>query len=705
MELEEIDGVSNIFQVSELKGDDWVFSIGKSQSRRFGTCGSRFIWFLTETGMLLIYDAVERTQRRSVDLIQVSAPFGGQFSRTKTVASSGHSEDKVFVLMDQDNPNAEYDGDLLRCLLVIDLRDSKLVSKFTNLEKGIWTPPAQLSDGSLLIAANKRTDEGAQYGLLKLSPETGKTTESFVHDLNAHLWHTPFHSPSPDGRYWLRDDFSCLPIKSLMSGESRKGVFGRKPKSVFFGQSIEVWEAFPLRLVRRITMNWWSPDMLSYQSKYKDPEDAHERRTKVFKAISDILAAPQQSKVTKKQRLDSLFEQLAEQGITKAKESWHKHVETNYYTGRSLMWQPDSEAFWHNKLGFKTCVGVDGRVSPRLMFERTGLVKNGVAADTINTRFFVRDDRQAKVRKSQRYDRQTDQWEYVSLLMDGSPQPDDPVVFVIPESSDRLTVIDTSNRTALIKKAKLELRSRSQYRLTLKDLTTEACLSALEKLTDQVDESITTRAFEGRIDLVIKVAGKRMKEEAFFLHLSENLPESSSALKALIEKYVESIAPNDRLYSKSGDAHGAFCFAALALAKLDSKASDTLRRFGDRIDGEDEWVFGRQTVPAFINAHGYSDEILEFVTWVFARGYENAVEPYVIWRDFGLSHAMQKKYSPLEGAEFVLQVMEKTGLRPDTETLMGSVSFGSIKFALDKDLNDWERRFLFELEQKHAYEA
>jgi hypothetical protein len=82
---------------------------------------------------------------------------------------------------------------------------------------------------------------------------------------------------------------------------------------------------------------------------------------------------------------------------------------------------------------------------------------------------------------------------------------------------------------------------------------------------------------------------------------------------------------------------GIFAWAVRSLGVLDRSALPTLRRYGVFVDVEHEYYFAGTTVPAVIKAHGWTDDVVDFVFWVLAWNFYNTLDDYgKVWGGWGL---------------------------------------------------------------------
>ena len=130
--------------------------------------------------------------------------------------------------------------------------------------------------------------------------------------------------------------------------------------------------------------------------------------------------------------------------------------------------------------------------------------------------------------------------------------------------------------------------------------------------------------------------------------------------------------------------------AVLALGVLDHSALQTIRRYGYHVDGEHERFFGRETVPAIVRAHGWSDDVIDFIAWVVVHGFDNSLTNYNdVWSGWGLRDAVVRRYRPEEFAQRVaaeiaaIEIWRKSCRKPRARGPMRYGSTGTDQLACD----------------------
>jgi len=213
-------------------------------------------------------------------------------------------------------------------------------------------------NGKLLIEVCSHYTVAPKLGLLLIDPATGQREESWSDNSEERFG---FISHSPDGRWWLRLDHTRLPVlDEEIPLWSR--LLGHKPER-YYGVSMQLWEAFPLRFARRLTVGWFPsqemPDnaAFSVRSDIADPDVAQ-------RAMWDTIAAT----LTRADvgPTGEVPRQAFPASYVADESDWRRLKENvqalgGPRTGSSIAgWQRDSQAFWFEYHGFLSCVGIDG---------------------------------------------------------------------------------------------------------------------------------------------------------------------------------------------------------------------------------------------------------------------------------------------------------------------------------------------------------
>ena len=117
--------------------------------------------------------------------------------------------------------------------------------------------------------------------------------------------------------------------------------------------------------------------------------------------------------------------------------------------------------------------------------------------------------------------------------------------------------------------------------------------------------------------------------------------------------------------------------------------------FGQLIDGGHEYYFASETVPAVIDNHGWTDEVIGFAFWVMIYNFYNTIDtPVTNWRDMGLRDAVAGVEPEAVAARVAAEISPSVA-----EGTLQWDSMGVLRSALAKDATAWEVRFFEELER------
>jgi hypothetical protein len=305
-------------------------------------------------------------------------------------------------------------------------------------------------------------------------------------------------------------------------------------------------------------------------------------------------------------------------------------------------WQSDSEAFWINTNCFLSCIGVDGTLSPRLFLARKGLRKDTRLPVAEYWRDFVPQDRRtARVVYADG-----------AAILDGAASGAPHRCVEIPRERDHWIARDA---TSVIKRVSALKEEHKKLVIPLSSWTDAGSIKAIEALTAEIDEGFEDRAVDGEIRAIFARDGEELDENQFFT-IVRRYPRVAPAIRRLLERLADVVPHQAELFWAGGKGIGIFAYAAHALAVLDHSALPTLRRYGKLVDHEHESFFARQTVPAVIRAHGWTENVLDFIVWVLLEDFYNALPDHnEVWSGWGLRDAAIRRY-PRNPAAFARRV-------------------------------------------------
>jgi len=159
---------------------------------------------------------------------------------------------------------------------------------------------------------------------------------------------------------------------------------------------------------------------------------------------------------------------------------------------------------------------------------------------------------------------------------------------------------------------------------------------------------------------------------------------------------------NDYLFSRGDEGIGIFAWAVRSLGVLDRSALPTLRRYGVFVDVEHEYYFAGTTVPAVIEAHGWTDDVVDFVFWVLARNFYNTLDDYgKVWGGWGLRDAVIDR-EPRAFARHIAAELAETIRMKDDPGRYGIASLDKLAKQISQPHEPWAAAFFDELERIFA---
>ena len=620
-----------------------------------GSAGPSHVWCCDRRGMLQLLHAPTRRLITTVALGNVrpsQAPIVASRDGTRlyALAADGHAS----------------------ALTVVDVATGK-TTRHGGLPAVVTIGPLERPDGQLLLSA-------LGPRLVLLDPNTGVMVESSIP--NDPSGQVLFGSGSPDGRWWLRFDGAVLPTHDAAPGFVDR-LFGREPPKRRYGLTFQLWEAFPLRFVRRLVVAWLAVDEMPNASLRGAPKRARLwdpiAAVRGWRSDDALVAAPPRSVYP--------AQVVADDAQWKSIE---RNLEELSRWARVEAWAPDYDAFWVGTNGFLSCVGVDGTLSPRLYTERLGLrTGTWLPAAASYQRVEPLESRRARVAFSEG-----------TAIFDAKPgtSPYEPQAIPatrdgwVPRNDDSAAGTEESRKeiAALI-------AQRRGIRIPLREWSEDACVAAVDALAGQIDDGLYQRAVHGELRVVFELGAQEIDERRFFTEVQTRFPRVAPAVRRLVERYCAVERPGSPLYSDAGQGHEFLAYAVNTLGLLDASALPILQRYGALVDGEHQYHFASVTVPAVISAHGWSDATLDFAFWVLIRNFDNSLSDYgKVWRDWGMADAVAG-YEPRAFARRVATDLAGTIRTKDDPGYYGTGGFDRLAREVPEPHDAWLTAFLDEL--------
>jgi hypothetical protein len=328
------------FHVTGAPGrGDYVLKIPPALHRGFGAAGEDRLWFLiAERGQDSHIDIFDAATGACVGSLNVPV-----YTETKNILISRDGR-RMFLDL-RLNGYGQAPGPLS----IIDLGAASVIRTF-ELPRGFGVPLFERDDGKLIIQAGKTIPNFTGVGgvsMMLVDPLKGIIAEESADGLG--LLH-----PSADGKYWLRPDATSFPSRYVV----QNGVPTR-----YFGLTVQLWEAFPLRFRRRIVVAWLPLNRLPGMANYPHPESTP--YGKAYDVISTLLE-------TLKLKVTERLARAHFPEFYRTNDSlWHAASQCLQVFSASQFrasWEPSGKAFWVDLYpGCFVRADIEGRISPQLM--------------------------------------------------------------------------------------------------------------------------------------------------------------------------------------------------------------------------------------------------------------------------------------------------------------------------------------------------
>ena len=656
--------------------DRWIL-LPHGRPEFYGVAEPAHVWYGDRDGRLHILDALSRRRVAAIQLEGYSPT--GILTLPVTVSRDGR---RLYVLqwlgaVGQDQGRIH----------VIDVSAGSVIAVHGPLPANIGGRPLERPDGRLLLPTRRQS-------LVLLDVTTGQWTESAVPGPPgmANFW----TNGSPDGRYWIRFDPAALPVHET-TPDFLERLRGEKKKAERrYGLTIQIWEAFPLRFVRRTVAAWLTAKEL--------PDETHLARAKSRPAalpsrgsLWDAMAAARAAGAAP---LDVPPPRSAYPPVLAADDAAWDAVEKNLARLQSWIdlggWQPDGAAFWVATNGFLSCVGVDGTISPRLYTERFGLESGTwlpVAARWHQVVPLA--GRTARVL-----------YQSGAAIFDGAPTANPYTPQAIPAARDRWQPSDVAAQEgAAYKQLEVLREKRRRIVIPFGGWSEAGCVAAIDALTKAVNGDFPRLAVSHEIRIVFASSDGEVAEERFFTEVGSRFGGAAPAMQRLIERYCDVAERNDYLFSRGEEGIGIFAWAVKTLGVLDASALPTLQRYGVFVDPEHEYYFAGTTVPAVVKAHGWTDDVVDFVFWVLAWNFYNTLDDYgKVWGGWGLRDAVIHR-EPRAFARHIAADLAETIRMKDDPGRYGVGGMDQLARQIPQPHEPWAAAFFDELERIFAEPA
>lgn len=726
-------------------GSEWILKSSSGHVGFFGP-GRAKMWQLRESEIRL-FDVPTRT-------IEGSIPVALRGSDYPYVSASPDGV-RIYIVTKSPRPANESDAEKripLSDLIMVDLEQRKVVKSLHDLPVKHDDRRAVMADGALLLGWIAFRDGGPIDLVARIDPQDFTIAESFVPVIQMPDSYAGIHwaAHSPDGRWWLRLDHTSFPMAE------RAPAPGQPPRR-YYGVTLQLWSAFPLRFERRIVLYWlkaenlpdkthimksWSkapppaPPQLQVpqprprflgrvfgrkglshsspvgkanQSANADPRmeammTSVPERDRIYTAISRALHRPDLPP-------DAPFPDRSDFGPEATTDAilWTAITQNldefaHRAPGNVIGWEDGGDSVWFDRVGFTICAGMDGSVSPQLWCERSGLKDSMIVPFANGAEVNIPQPGRkllAIMPPREAIPNMMEAREGGAMTIDGSGVADSFEPAMITQATDGWVpgrtaipehVLRRTEFQGKIRQAKLE---GSVVRIAASSSDTAGRVAAISELANRLGPDFFDRADHHDIDVVFQIDGKDVREAKFFSAIGpEDREWAVPVLRNLVERYVAHV-DYKTYYQPKGDGDSVLAHAVLRLAELDAQSLPLIRAYGQKIDGGHEYFFAGKTVPAVIAAHGWTQDVIRFVTWAMIYNFYNTYDRIsTVWRNLGLSAAAAQS-SPKQYATMVVD--EFAG-----EITSGTLSWdalATLRRELASDTNTWEQEFLDELER------
>jgi|GEM_PF-1846579 len=640
-------------------------------------------------------------------------------------------------------------------LLAVDLEQRSVIGRLHDQALGNYRAAVIMPDGALLLDSSEVRAGVSADVITRIDPVDFSISESSVpsHKIPDTYVGIHWHAHSPDGRWWLRFDHTSFPMveHSPSPGE---------PPRRYYGVTLQLWSAFPLRFERRIILHWLKAENLPDETHIQDPSappppipappaapapapatgfvgrvfgrkglsPSPAINTSVSPLAADPRFAVMMASVPARDRIyltisagldrpdlppDAPFPARADFGpeAEAGAEHWTaitRNLEelVRRSPGNVIGWEDGADVVWMDRVGFVVCAGMDGTVSPQLWSERFGLKKGMMVP------FAEKAEHNLPLRSRKLHAIMTPREAIGSMVearnggtmtIDGTAAEPRYEPVMIPLARDGWTaggsdiparILNKDVQRKKVSKLKLE---RSIVRVPVKSMGAAGRAEAITHLAHLIEPGFFGLADDHEIDILFEAAGQVIPEAEFFSLIGSSDREwAVPVLRHVVERYVAANgAPNETYYQPRGEGESVLSQAVLRLAELDHDALPLVQNFGSKIDGGHEYFFAGTIVPAVIDAHGWTPEVIRFLVWVMIYNFYNTFDKITtVWRDLGLYEHVSSG-APEEVAAFVVSEFGK-------EVEQRKLDWGALaalKRELRGDASPWEFAFFEEIER------
>lgn len=602
---------------------------------------------------------------------------------------------------------AKFEGYMSRkfSLFVIDVLAGQVTSAFHDLEGAPYhqSPLAQLPDGRVAVSVRVNHPNGS-IGFVYVDPSNGQLTS----DLLPSDWKLCFQGPSPDGTLWAIPDRRQIQIKEELP--SIIDIDQGQEPNFYVGLSLQIWRSAPLTYLTSIVTTWLPLSELPLADyNWNELGSKDEVKRSIYTILSKALSMAnlEYSESLNAGHLHDYFEQEDLKFIDPALDTLQKFL--NLY--QSIVWREDGKAVWTCVNWDWSCAYLDGTSSPRFQLnwlDRLGKIKE--------QRFLFGGGRISVGKNSDAnllFDGSNNFFAKIDL--DGSPVPR-------PWQPKQIDIADDATFEKLQEAKKDLKRQRDAFCRTssivvvpIRSLEFDDVIAAIRATRDAVTEQFLLNTFGDQGGFSYQFPDRVLSERAFFEHVSNMDKLVAGPLSEVVEAYLRLVDDSYAFYFSNGEeSAGILGYAVTALAKLDTKYLNQVRRYAQTLDRGLEMWFAQVTFPSIISKHGWTDEVIDFAIWVMQMSFYNSLQDYsVIWNQYGMGKAVQVRFTPQQFADRLEEVISRSGKTwnsfdittpPDQALAASDLPITGTRFPMTDQLernlrgtmDDWTRA-LFEL--------
>lgn len=625
----------------------------------------------------------------------------------------------------------------------IDLASASIAARVANLSCNTAALGRVTGEGSLIVERMLKFDDVSYTELTLVDPISGEmqTSRTILPRSANTMTFCRFFTSSPCGKFWLRLDHTHFPMVE------RSAAPGGAPRK-YYGLTVQVWSAFPLRFERRIVVAWLKaedlPDKTSLlpsetlrefnkrinrqeqhrkwaansQLVNRSGEDAEAsanhagrdeelraifaasapERDRIYSCISEALHQPDAEPDAPYPTREAFGEAVHNDALWDAVT---KNLETLFQDSlRKIVGWDGEEAIWFDRVGHLICAGMDGSVSPQIWFARAGLRMGMVLPFAyLPGRLEVLPGRRL-LAVQQPF--KSSGHGFGCLIVDGTPLEPRYEPLCVPRDADGWQGGDAIplrwlNEDGDFKAVEKYRKTRSTVTIPLASLDAAGRTAAIEAYRNLLQPAFFGRARDSAIKVSFRSVDQLIPEYRFFMDLGpQDRDWAVGPLRALIARYAQlKSKTRDTTYQDIDEPEcgSLLAQAALRLGEMDESALPILIAYGESIDGGHEYFFAGDTMPAVVKAHGWTQEVMAFVSWTLAFNFYNTYDcPTTIWRQIGLGNAL-KEYTAPAAAAFI-----HNRLSPLVEAgRLEWRAFVILRDRLGDGMDSWERAFFSRL--------